>query len=143
MKLQSLYIGNEYEFCVWMDIAYVYCTLRDESTLCEIFVYTQFETHYARCLESLVQRRMNEPYLRAKSKVYSCSTSKRSVFTDLSSVESRYHTIYVKTIIERMKAKTSGSNTNVDTELIIHIVDNSIKHGAKRQISKRTFEFKW
>eukprot|EP01084_Bolivina_argentea_P175229 303499_1 len=142
-KLPTRYIGNESEFCVWMDSAYVYCTLRDESTLCEIFDYTQFETHYAQCLESLVQRRMNEHYLRAKSMVSSCSTSKRSVFTDVSSVESRYHTIYVKPIIERMKANTRGSNTNVDTELILHIVDNSIKHGAKRQISKRTFEFKW
>jgi hypothetical protein len=54
-----------------------------------------------------------------------------------------YHTIYLKPIIERMKANAMGTNTSVDTELIIHIVDNSIKNGVKRQISKRTFEFKW
>eukprot|EP01083_Nonionella_stella_P151110 482430_1 len=41
-----------------------------------------------------------------------------------------------------MKANTRGSNTNVDNELILHIVDNSIKHVAKRQISKLTFEYK-
>jgi len=57
-----------------------------------------------------------------------------------------YHTIYLKPIIERMKAiafSSEEASTAIDSECIIEIVDNSIKYGSKRQISKRTFEFKW
>lgn len=60
-----------------------------------------------------------------------------------------YHTIYLKPIIERMKAITyklegsSSTYSSIDSDYIINIVDKSIKFGTKRQISKRTFEFKW
>jgi len=54
--------------------------------------------------------------------------------------KSEYHLIYLKPIIERMQLMTQQS---IDSEYIIDVVDAAIKHGKKRQISKRTYEFKY
>eukprot|EP00485_Elphidium_margaritaceum_P018639 CAMPEP_0202726174 /NCGR_PEP_ID=MMETSP1385-20130828/184476_1 /ASSEMBLY_ACC=CAM_ASM_000861 /TAXON_ID=933848 /ORGANISM="Elphidium margaritaceum" /LENGTH=576 /DNA_ID=CAMNT_0049392387 /DNA_START=73 /DNA_END=1803 /DNA_ORIENTATION=+ len=82
------------------------------------------------------------------------SSSGRSIVSAVSAVSasssdsssnSNYHTIYVKPIIERMKQQQqlSQSSSVIDSDYVLRIVDNAIKHGRKRQISKRTFEFKW
>lgn len=54
-----------------------------------------------------------------------------------------YHTIYLKPIIERMLMLNTNPMLRIDADYIIDIVDAAIKQGVKRQISKRTFEFKW
>jgi len=77
----------------------------------------------------------------------STNTSRRSVFSGISAEhnnqkdDTKYHTIYLKPIIERMK-RINGTKP-IDSDYVIDIVDRSIKNGVKRQISKRTFEFKW
>ena len=53
----------------------------------------------------------------------------------------KYHTIYMKPIIERLKKLTDSETFS--EERIIKIVDESLKKGTRRKISKRTFEFKW
>jgi len=49
--------------------------------------------------------------------------------------------IYIKPIMERL-AKMAQSGVTIDERYVTEIVDNAIHYGVKRQISKRTFEFK-
>eukprot|EP00488_Nonionellina_sp_1-RS-2012_P001582 TRINITY_DN256_c0_g1_i1.p1 TRINITY_DN256_c0_g1~~TRINITY_DN256_c0_g1_i1.p1 ORF type:complete len:408 (-),score=75.91 TRINITY_DN256_c0_g1_i1:644-1867(-) len=146
-KVPMHYIGEQNEFCVWIDRFYVYCMKKDEWRLCDIFDYNQFQNEYGECHESLMTRNSSKRSI--ISDYSSCNTSKRSICTEVESTKhskGEYHTIYLKPIIERMKTKTSAfasASKPVDTDFIIQIVDNCIKYGAKRQISKRTFEFKW
>jgi len=52
----------------------------------------------------------------------------------------QYHTIYMKPIVDRLRQLTNSSYYS--EEIILKIVDETMKNGTKRKISKRTFEFK-
>lgn len=55
-----------------------------------------------------------------------------------------YHTIYLKPIMERLQMISPlPLAQRIDADYVVEIVDCAIKYGVKRQISKRTFEFKW
>eukprot|EP01084_Bolivina_argentea_P110843 197853_1 len=147
-------INNRY--CVWIDNDYVYITESDMSTLVDIFDYKTFQTNYGQCY-SLLNNKINKvppPQIQTISsgrtliknsskRSINTVSSKRSVFSDMSAASNlaEYHTIYLKPIIERMKSILY--NISIDSDYILEIVDSSIKNGKKRQISKRTFEFKW
>ena len=168
-------IGDRKEWCVWVDRYYVYITEHnDMKCLVDVFDYHHFNNNNGDVIKSLKQRKYNIPSSAMKNNIkynqhlsnFKRNTSARSILSNLSSKsvlsnadnnnnnnnkittkKHEYHTIYLKPIIERMKAITfsmDGSDyASIDSDYIIDIVDNSIKFGVKRQISKRTFEFKW
>merc|ERR1711902_280711 len=127
-------------------------TQNDMSTLCDVFEINQFQTKYTQLNVPKIVRGNNQKLVRNSSKRSvisnnSTNTSRRSVFSGISAEhnnqkdDTKYHTIYLKPIIERMK-RINGTKP-IDSDYVIDIVDRSIKNGVKRQISKRTFEFKW
>jgi len=78
--------------------------------------------------------------MRTGTTTYSTSSNVSSSGSSTNSTS--YHMIYIKPIMERL-AKMTGSPVTVDERYVTEIVDNAIRFGAKRQISKRTFEFRW
>jgi hypothetical protein len=166
VPMQRISAGEEHEneqFCMFVDSFYVYATQQihghggDSYTLCDVFDYTSFQNNYAQYIAALMNNKYNNTRVRVAAfrgskliknsskrsiiSTSSCNTSNKSVRTvRKSNFKKEYHTIYLKPIMERMKLICGQS---VDTAYIVEIVDKSIKQGVKRQISKRTFEFKY
>jgi len=136
---------------VWLISSYVFVMEMDGCTVAGIFEENLFREQYQNCILSLAQRHFQG--LPSRSPSYSNVESTASVRSSISlsrspsltaepaSNSTAYHLIYIKPIMERL-VKLTG-NRNIDQMTVTKIVDAAIQCGEKRQISKRTFEFKW
>jgi len=141
---------------MWTSSPLVFVMDRDGCTLADVFEERYFQLHYEHCLRSLAQRKQMNTVVAATGYDSAQSTPPRGPMTVASNAVNAvnaqnvavheqqkrvYHLIYIKPIMERLSAVTGCSTIN--ESFVTQIVDAAIQYGAKRQISKRTFEFKW
>jgi len=116
---------------------------------CELECETAFNTAACAASESITKCHLMPPMPSPQQLLNDCSlSSDDTVCSQLNLAQPQpkreYHTIYLKPIVERMQMQSPLAIANkIDAEYVVDIVDKAIQYGNKRQISKRTFEFKW
>lgn len=132
---------------MWTSTPFVFVMESNGCCLADVFEERYFRQHYEHCLRSLALRRTptTPPMQMMNTVAASGYDSARSLMGTPPPRQQQqqkrvYHLIYIKPIMERLEAVTGCS---VSEQFVTQIVDNAIQCGARRQISKRTFEFKW